>query len=80
MPAIPTPAVEPSPTWLSLWREYELTLSVGGKSSATIRSCRSVVLTLARHATAAELEPADVTRAWMLDYLLRQKEARKGGS
>jgi len=80
LPVIPTPKVNPSKTWLEYCKDYELTLKVSGKSPATIKNRKSMTMVLARHATAAGLEPAEVTKAWMLDYLLLQKAARKGSS
>lgn len=76
MPVIPAPRIEPSQARLTFWTDYRLTLQVAGRAPGTITSCRSSVLTMAKHATAEELEPADVTRVWMLDYLLRQQAAR----
>jgi hypothetical protein len=44
-----------------------------------LKNCRSVVGIMARHATAAGLEPGAITRIWLQRYVLDQFQDRRGG-
>jgi integrase len=75
---LPTPDIQPSDQWTAAWDGFELYLLSEGKAPGTIRNLRSLVFILARHATAAGKEPEQVTRPWLMRYLLDQGKDRKG--
>lgn len=72
------PDVQPTPAWFDAWDSFELYLLSAQKSPGTIRNLRSLVLILARHATAAGLDPADVTKSWIHRYVVDQAADRRG--
>jgi site-specific recombinase XerD len=74
---IPTPDVSPSPAWDDAWLGFELAQLSLGRAPSTIKNRRSIVTIMARHATAAGIEPSAVTRQWLQKYMLAQVRERK---
>jgi integrase len=68
-----------SPAWADAWEGFELQLMSLQRSPLTINNRRSTVSVLARHMTAAGLEPADVTKSVLGKWLLTEYKDRKPG-
>jgi hypothetical protein len=75
---LPVPAVDPSPAWTEAWDGFELDQMSKGRAANVIRSRRCTIRILARHATAAGLDPTGVTKAWLTRYLIEQGKDRQG--
>jgi len=75
---LPVPNVDPSPAWADAWDGFELDQITEGRSPKSILNRRYTVLTLARHATAAGHDPADITKVYLTKYLMAQYDGRQG--
>jgi site-specific recombinase XerD len=70
--------IKPTAAWQDLWDGYALDLELQGRSRSTISSRKSNVLAMARHFTAQEIEPQNVTRLALAKYLAAQCRDRAG--
>jgi site-specific recombinase XerD len=75
---LPTPEVEPSALWAEALDSFEIYLVAQGRTENGLRNRLYSVRAMARHATSTGREPADITKAGMIKYLLLQYKDRRG--
>ena len=75
---LPIPDVTPSPAWDTAWLGFELDMMSKARAASVVRSRRSTVMILARHASAAGLDPEQITKPWLTRYLIDQGRDRQG--
>jgi hypothetical protein len=78
MPGLAPQDIQPTSAWLDAWEGYELHLELLGRSKSTVSSRKSNVLAMARHFTATETEPEEVTKLMLSKYLVAQCKGRVG--
>jgi integrase/recombinase XerC len=76
---VPTPLVDVNDAWTSAWTLFELDMEARDRSHSTVRNRRCNFTIMAKHAISDGLvEPEQVTRQWLQNYLNKQRKDRKG--